>query len=1134
MAVHIPDFVRVTIDGTDRTAYVVSYARHSTLCAFSDTFTLELSFEIPVTPDPYDSIVINELYDGENEKILGGFIIDIIQNFDNGNYIINGQDKTLLLDDFFIHTQPIANNENVAFWIDFYAGLVGLSVQYDSSVTQFIVEEGTPMGLLTPSDGLALLERLAAVYIKYDAVIDKLRVFRINTSEPVIQITNSETTKFDRERSTDKTRNVVKVYGAQRFNIFSGTTTQVTAKAITNLDELVVDKTAVVANPHIRRVSIAQLVATRILQIIDDVDDVLHIETAGFYPQVEVGEYMGLNIGTLGITYSADREVTSIQTTVDANGVATIFTVGEKCPRVSIMPPTTAVYATARNGGVLVSWDAGDGFEAFNRGIVSQVSEVGSGINGTSIAANKFGQLMAIVDNTLYGRVGKYGRWTDLSTFLPDPSEDEGEHQFGVTDLSLEKVEKESNAWGKFHFLAKVTSSGGIVPPGQERWWVYWTPDFGTTWDSMQLYAPASGAMIGPSGLPAGLTNGIGITHLEMQTAAALSGTLVFNIDAKDIEGGTAGDVTVLVQGEPKFFIPEDTVQGETFYQGQVHVSETPGSVGKSFISGSTWYMNNYDQGNFATENKTLGTTFFVEGNAFNIAGPVSIDSALFSVPHNREIAYYVTIGGNVHGYHIGRTIGNYTSHPSPPPTFTDIPAWEYLSSASVIHAGAAAVHGFFLFYDYSSLQGSSTKVRWAVITATVGPGSGGGDSYASNSTLDINVMFFEDDIAVDESTSCVVKNEVLKIGITPGSFPGSPLTYDGEGLFGYTARPSTGSPVPRSSQWGGGVGETAKGGASNGSMTKSKTGGNFGYAVYKTDDGGLWHGDDRDDGWPAIKHPRDIEEHLNIGLFVIKLDLTNQTIDSVNGHSIDLSAFHDNPPMDDTDIDDYALNAVIFRLKMQTPTLFQVRHDWDGHGEDYDFWMSYPGFTVLEVDKDPKYTPGFAFLPKGVLKVPFYAGTMTSEVHNDRTITGAPPHDEYTGTTSFFRRTNTQPWELSSPPPKSPSGQVVIVRQHPSFGICINEQRAMQSGRGASFDDNITRWDYDFMWKAQRASSSTYIVQGSANTYLNPYPIIPVVVGRTNVSQGRGKPWSWDFRTASGSFGLEDGGPSGTWNFLD
>lgn len=316
--------------------------------------------------------------------------------------------------------------------------------------------------------------------------------------------------------------------------------------------------------------------------------------------------------------------------------------------------------------------------------------------------------------------------------------------------------------------------------------------------------------------------------------------------------------------------------------------------------------------------------------------------------------------------------------------------------------------------------------------------------------------------------------------------------------------------------------------------MTKSKTGGNFGYALYKTDDGGLWHGDDRDDGWPEIKHPRDFEEHLNIGLFVIKIDLTNQTIDGVKGHSIDMSAFDADPPMDDVEIFDYGLNANIFRLKMQTPNLFQVRHDWDGHDEDSDFWMSYPGFTVLEVDKNPRYTPGFAYLPLGVLGVPFYAGTMTSELHNLRTITGSPPHDEYTGTTEFFRRTNTAPWELASPPPKSPSGQVVVVRQHPSFGICVNEQRAMQSGRGSSFDDNITRWDYDFMWKAQRGSSSKYVVQGSANTYLNPYPIIPVVVGRTNTSQFRAKPWSWDFRSASGSFGLEDGGPSGTWNFLD
>lgn len=561
MALHLPDFVRVTIDGQDRTAYVISYSRHSTLCSFSDVFTLEMSFEIPQIPDPYDEIVIRELYDGENEKVIGGYVIDVIQDYDRGAYVLNGQDRTLLLDDYFIHTQHFANNESVAYWMNWYASLVGLTVQYDSSVSQFIVEEGTPMGMITASEGIALLERLAAVYIKYDAEIDKLRVFRINTSESVINITNDSTTAFKRETGTEKTRNVVKVHGGYRFNIFDGTSTQVFATARTDIPELIVDKTSVIVNPLIRRTTIAQIVATRILGLVDDLDDIVIVDTAGFYPFVDVGEHGSINVGRGDFTYNGDRQLTSIQTTVDTNGAITIFTFGEKCPRVSIIPPLSIVYATATTGGVLISYDGGDSFEPYNAGFVSaSESDVGSGIDGRNIAANKYSQLMSVADNKLYKRAGKYGSWSEI-TNLGDPSDDEGLYSPSYTDLRLVKVEKEAGYYGKFHVLAKSTAN--------PRWWVYWTDNFGTSWDSMQLYVPGSGVPIGtPSGLPIALINGSGITHEELQTASALSGAVRWSVAARDIEGSLNSNVTVALQTSVDDWVPvrQDWASDYYFY----------------------------------------------------------------------------------------------------------------------------------------------------------------------------------------------------------------------------------------------------------------------------------------------------------------------------------------------------------------------------------------------------------------------------------------------------------------------------------------------------------------------------------------------------------------------------------------
>ena len=157
----------------------------------------------------------------------------------------------------------------------------------------------------------------------------------------------------------------------------------------------------------------------------------------------------------------------------------------------------------------------------------------------------------------------------------------------------------------------------------------------------------------------------------------------------------------------------------------------------------------------------------------------------------------------------------------------------------------------------------------------------------------------------------------------------------------------------------------------------------------------------------------------------------------------------------------------------------------------------------------------------------------MIAEYSNLRQKNNGPP-PFWEGSTSFFNRSEVSSWRQINNLPVSPSGQIVLARQHPSFGICVNEQRGMKVGRGPSFDDEITNWDYDFMWKSQRASNGVYVVQGSAQGILDPYTASPPIVGRTNESQGRLKPFSWDFRTAAGSFGLEDGGSSGVWNFLD
>ena len=874
MTLHLPDFVRATIDGTDRTDYVISYNRQSSLCTFSDTFTLEISHEIPAIPDPYDPIVIRELYAGENQKVIGGYIVDITQNFETGAYLINGQDKTLLLDDYFIYSQYYANNESVIYWINWYANLVGLDVQYDASyLSQYIVEAGTPMGMITASEGLALLERLAAVYIKYDAEVDKLVVFRFTSSEPTINITNNQATSFERSLGTDKTRNVVKVYGGYRYNIFTGEASQVFAKARTEIPELITDKTVVLANPFIKRTPVAEIVASRILEIVDDLDDIVDIETHGFYPQIDAGEVASINIGRGNFTYHADRQITTIQTNIDENGAITLFIVGEKCPRVSILPPLSVVYATATNAGVLVSWDGGDIFDPFNKGIVgTEESSVGSGINGLSIAANKYGQLMAIVDNNIYKRVGKYDSWSQVTT-LDNPSNDEGEYQHSVTVIDWRKAEKEANKQDHFHLLGRITSSGGIVPPGQERWWVYWTKDFGNIWDSMQLYVPGSGVPIGtPSGLPRGLINGLGITQTQLQAAATISGAVTWNVTAHDIEGAVGGNVTVLLEGQPGFYMPPDKDKVHSIYIAYPEEGNYPTPGQEDGMVLGYWDLTEDGGGSWYRVRKS--------GN-WNNKITMGNDNTIFSVPHDtrKAIAFMRDVigGAGSANWWIYRTLdggatgfwecgldpgGHYDAWPG-----TNIADGD--QTLSVLH-------------DWRSLQPNQANyeniIRFAIIAGyTYEPDTWDGDDITNN-YIKFGAMFYEIDITKAANVCMETWFKELHIG-TGGDYEWSDLNWIhlSSGAYNYPRKPKRfcfGTSLAASHRGGGGQAAAI--------TTHLNTVDNKGYYFFcvrdrGTNDGWYYEGDPP--SWNYYSNLDDYEEFFNMGAFIIELDFVDHTL---------------------------------------------------------------------------------------------------------------------------------------------------------------------------------------------------------------------------------------------------------------
>lgn len=523
MSYHAGDFVRVWIDGTERTDYLIEYSRVSSLCELGDTFVLLMSPEIPVAVDPYEEIRIQENYDGDSDYVIRGYAVEISQDFDPGSIMVNGQDKSIRLFDYFIHQKLESSGESVDYWINYIAGLAGLDVQFNAT-SPALTEAGTLFGMQTAADAILQLERIAAYYTKYDSDIDKLVTFRLSTSESQITIDKPKITRAARELGTLKTRNVVKVYGGYRFNPFTQETSQIFGEARTEIPELLVDKVVVVANPVLTRQTYAYIVADRILSQVNTIDDIQEYNLVGLHPDIRVGDYAYINVNQANYDYEGDRKITTIQASASEQGAQTVMIIGEKCNRISINLPIAPVYVTDTKTGVGISWDAGDTFIPSNTGLITASDK-----NAWSIAVNGFSRQVVLTSGGIFRRYSPNDTWVEIDP-LPAPTNEANDPlPSGGYEVFPMKVVEEPSKYLTFHILANAPAAPAAS--GDYRYWVYTTQDFGTSWNSKQLYIPAASGFTMNSGAPIGRQ---------------------YDITAYDIESNLNNRVFVLVSGRPQ------------------------------------------------------------------------------------------------------------------------------------------------------------------------------------------------------------------------------------------------------------------------------------------------------------------------------------------------------------------------------------------------------------------------------------------------------------------------------------------------------------------------------------------------------------------------------------------------------
>ena len=833
---HLPDFVEVWINGTERTSYVTSYERTSSLCQRADTFTISFTKDLP-RPDPYDEVKIKELYEGASAYVLRGYFVSVSEDFQKSTFDCIGQDKSLLLDDFFIYYQLNATGQTVDYWITHIASLVGLSVQFDSHTTAIVGETDapTPMGMQTAGDVLNQLERAGAYYIKYDGDIDKLRVFRYKIERPIISLSNDKTTNIIRNISTEKTRNVIKVYGGWKYNIFTGKTTPAFGKAKISMPEMIVDKTTVIANPLVKRDSVCRLIASRILAITGHIDDVFVVDTHGFYPNVKVGQYAHIDVSASSMSFNGDTQITSITTRIDKSGAVTSFKVGDKCPRVSIVPPPDVVFAAGTGAGALISLDAGDTFEPFFEGLT------GAAMNSWSIAANKYNQLMLLTQAGLYKRtsIETGTSWSKVTTLdslnLTSYETTSAVTASGMTKL---KVEKAGGIYNNFHILGY--QGPPVIPSGiQSRYWTISTKNFGVTWSSMPLYVPSySGVMPPELTTPAGVVTSTFLAGIGSGVSYAVTGY--------DIEGDYTNNITVLVGGAGLDIIPPSGGLTGTIHFGGFQKLSYPYANQRTFVAG------------------IMSTTSLAGGvSAYYLTGTQDGAEmiATCSIPANREIAYHLGLKQDGMWYLFREVLASgWTGNPERLPLVTN---W---------YGGVGDARSTTIFVDYKSLR-SDYNVKLAIPSVHLYNDSAPNKcAQESKSYVGIAIKFITDDIRYPGSGIVSNNTVTASIGSTEWGYAG---------LHGWTSHPST-----TTAAWRGFRNATTPPPAQTfpTAVTENPSGGNTGTLCILANGTGQWYGGEYSaDEPPTYQHLRDIDEKKNVGLYIITFDFDTETITSIS-----------------------------------------------------------------------------------------------------------------------------------------------------------------------------------------------------------------------------------------------------------
>lgn len=316
--------VQITWEGTDITTSVIEYSREQDICTGFGTLDLNVEAKTAKNFKPWDTIILYE--DGHQVHIYN--IASEEQRIPDGMYVVNCQDDSKRLTDFFIDTlYTIDYPSSCRYWIELFLNQSGVTYNFNVDDYGTDLSDNTSLGGTSAYDAIIQLLQMSGWYLYFDS--DNIcQIGNLDVSSiPVASFTTDEILEIGYTKSDKMLRNRVVVWGASDKDsnwIFADTST------MTPWNRDAGDyRTTVYANGLIKTFGIAYSLAKTILDEFSKTIPQKNLQVVGAHSEVVLGSVISGNTRTL----SVQGMVTHIIVNLSSDGFTSTYTLDKVCPR---------------------------------------------------------------------------------------------------------------------------------------------------------------------------------------------------------------------------------------------------------------------------------------------------------------------------------------------------------------------------------------------------------------------------------------------------------------------------------------------------------------------------------------------------------------------------------------------------------------------------------------------------------------------------------------------------------------------------------------------------------------------------------------------------------------------------------